>query len=172
MLSTGLCTMYLVSSPTYSPRTLTCTFASMYVRAIDSVGTICSFPRVRRNHSRGRSRSIARVVLLVGLLTVTTNEISSANSLLSKPSITYKEYTSQLLRSQFQYRCINALFEKESHWNPLAVNGDYAGIPQGGASQLRYINGYAQIRWALAYIAHRYGTMCSAWTHSRRWGWY
>jgi hypothetical protein len=180
--STGLCITYLGSCPTYSTRTLTWTFTSMLDRAIDMVGTICSFPRVRRNHSRGRSRSIARVVLLVGLLTVTTNEISVANEvryLHSKQVLNYKDYASKVLRSPYQYACIVALWDRESHWNPKAINGDYAGIPQGGASQLLKISGYKQVAWGIAYIAGRYGVdmvgvpnACGAWAHSNLKGWY
>ena len=33
-------------------------------------------------------------------------------------------------------------------------------------------NPATQIRWGLDYIRGRYGTPCSAWSHSQRTGWY
>jgi resuscitation-promoting factor RpfB len=75
-----------------------------------------------------------------------------------------------------QWTCLNALWTRESGWNPYAANrGSSArGIPQD-------INGWAdfapgnvpqQVAWGLGYIAQRYGTPCAAEDHEEQDGWY
>lgn len=80
-----------------------------------------------------------------------------------------------------EYRCLIALWEKESHWNPNAYNrrSGATGIPQAlpgnkmaSAGADWKTNPATQIRWGLGYIAGRYGTPCKAWGHSKAVGWY
>lgn len=80
-----------------------------------------------------------------------------------------------------QMSCLDNLWTKESHWNPLAENtssGAY-GIPQAlpGNKMASYgsdwkTNPVPQIKWGLKYIQDRYTTPCSAWGHSQRLNWY
>ena len=80
-----------------------------------------------------------------------------------------------------QFACLEKLFTKESGWNPSARNkssGAY-GIPQAlpgtkmaSAGSDWQTNAATQIRWGLSYIKGRYGTPCSAWSHSQSKGWY
>jgi hypothetical protein len=80
-----------------------------------------------------------------------------------------------------QFGCLDSLWERESHWNPLAENpssGAY-GIPQSlPGSKMATVaadwrtNPVTQIRWGLGYIADRYGSPCGAWGHSQGHGWY
>jgi hypothetical protein len=80
-----------------------------------------------------------------------------------------------------QMPCLDKLFTKESHWNPLAKNtssGAY-GIPQAlpgnkmaGFGADWQTNPVVQVKWGLSYIKNRYGTPCSAWSHSQSTGWY
>jgi hypothetical protein len=80
-----------------------------------------------------------------------------------------------------QMPCLDKLWTKESHWNPLAKNassGAY-GIPQAlpGDKMAGYgddwqTNPVPQVKWGLAYIKNRYGTPCDAWAHSQAKGWY
>jgi hypothetical protein len=80
-----------------------------------------------------------------------------------------------------QFGCLDKLFQRESGWNPRAMNpssGAY-GIPQSlPASKMASAgsdwrtNPATQIRWGLSYIAERYGTPCGAWAHSQSHGWY
>lgn len=80
-----------------------------------------------------------------------------------------------------QFRCLVALWQKESRWNPYAENpysGAY-GIPQSlpgnkmaSAGADWQTNPATQIRWGLGYIAGRYGDPCGAWGHSQSVGWY
>ena len=80
-----------------------------------------------------------------------------------------------------QFGCLNALWIRESGWSTHSYNsssGAY-GIPQAmpgskmatGGSNWR-TNPETQIRWGANYIRARYGTPCSAWSHSRWYGWY
>ncbi len=80
-----------------------------------------------------------------------------------------------------QMPCLDKLFTKESHWNPLAKNkssGAY-GIPQAlpGTKMASFgadweTNPVTQVKWGLSYIKNRYQTPCGAWAHSQSTGWY
>lgn len=83
--------------------------------------------------------------------------------------------------SDTEYRCLHALWMRESGWNHFAQNpssGAY-GIPQAlPASKMATAgadwatNPETQIRWGLGYIDARYGSPCAAWEHSERKNWY
>jgi hypothetical protein len=80
-----------------------------------------------------------------------------------------------------QFPCLDKLWKKESGWNHRASNpssGAY-GIPQslpgskmGSEGSDWRSNPATQIKWGLGYIKGRYGTPCSAWSHSQNVGWY
>ena len=80
-----------------------------------------------------------------------------------------------------QFPCLDKLWAKESGWNQYASNastGAY-GIPQAlPGDKMATVaddwrtNPATQIKWGLGYIEGRYGTPCSAWSHSESTGWY
>jgi len=80
-----------------------------------------------------------------------------------------------------QFPCLDKLWKKESGWNHRASNsssGAY-GIPQalpgskmGSEGSDWKTNPATQIEWGLGYIKGRYGSPCSAWSHSQNVGWY
>jgi uncharacterized protein YabE (DUF348 family) len=80
-----------------------------------------------------------------------------------------------------QWTCLDNLFQRESGWNPHAMNpssGAY-GIPQAlPGSKMGTVAGdwrtnpATQITWGLNYIASVYGTPCGAWGHSQATNWY
>lgn len=80
-----------------------------------------------------------------------------------------------------QFSCLDALWTRESGWNPRATNpssGAY-GIPQAlpGSKMSAYgadwrTNPVTQIEWGLAYIDGRYGSPCGAWNAFQSKGWY
>lgn len=83
--------------------------------------------------------------------------------------------------SEYDYECLVKLWNRESSWNPYAVNkkSGACGIPQSlPCKKMRsfgkdYKTNYkTQIRWGLNYIKNRYGTPANAWNHSQRKGWY
>jgi hypothetical protein len=90
-----------------------------------------------------------------------------------KTYVTHKQYAFYLLDWNVeQYKCLAALYGKESAWNPEAVNGSHHGIPQGRSQYLSTLNGYEQVQWGIDYIGHRYGEPCIAWQHFKDKGWH
>lgn len=80
-----------------------------------------------------------------------------------------------------QFGCLESLWDRESHWNPLAHNPSSGahGIPQAlpgskmaSAGPDWESNPVTQITWGLGYIQDRYGSPCGAWAHSQSHGWY
>jgi murein DD-endopeptidase MepM/ murein hydrolase activator NlpD len=80
-----------------------------------------------------------------------------------------------------QWPALNALWEKESGWNPRADNPTSSayGIPQAlpgskmaSAGRDWRTNAATQIRWGLGYIRDIYGRPTNAWAHSQSHNWY
>jgi hypothetical protein len=79
-----------------------------------------------------------------------------------------------------QFGCLQALWNRESGWNPTASNPDGAyGIPQAlpglkmaSAGADWQTDAATQIRWGLGYIKSTYGSPCAAWSHEEATGWY
>ena len=83
--------------------------------------------------------------------------------------------------SSDQFSCLDSLWTKESGWDPYADNPTSSayGIPQSlpgekmaSAGADWATNPATQIRWGLGYIQDRYGSPCSAWSHSQAVNWY
>ncbi len=93
----------------------------------------------------------------------------------SKPVqyVSHKEYALHLLGYNYkEFRCLDKLYTKESNWRPEAKNGSHYGIPQGRSQYLSRVDGYAQVRWGLDYISHRYQEPCNAWSHWLKYSWH
>ena len=80
-----------------------------------------------------------------------------------------------------QFSCLDSLWTKESGWRVDADNPSSSayGIPQAlpGSKMSSFgadwaTNPVTQIRWGLDYIADRYGSPCSAWSHSQAYNFY
>ena len=91
-----------------------------------------------------------------------------------------KEYAASLVAAD-QWGCLEALFQRESGWNPAAMNKSSGafGIPQAlpgskmaSAGEDWQTNPLTQVRWGVSYINARYGSPCGAWAHSESHGWY
>lgn len=83
--------------------------------------------------------------------------------------------------SDYDWECLVKLWNRESGWNPNAVNkrSRACGIPQSLPCSKMAVEGTdyktnyrTQIRWGLKYIANRYGSPSGAWSHSQWRGWY
>ena len=84
-------------------------------------------------------------------------------------------------RDRFQFRFLNWLWARESHWNVYAshpYSGGY-GIPQAvpgwkmsSAGANWRTSARTQIIWGLRYIKARYGSPLAAWNHECAYGWY
>ncbi len=90
----------------------------------------------------------------------------------AKDPMNYKLHAYNQLLDWKQFECILKLYEKESNWNPKAVNGSHHGIPQGRSTWLKTASPYEQIEWGVRYIEHRYGSPCRAWQHFKAKGWH
>jgi hypothetical protein len=83
----------------------------------------------------------------------------------AKDPMNYKLYAHNQLQDWEQFLCLVELYEKESNWRPNARNGSHYGIPQGRSTYLAKVGYKKQIRWGLAYIENRYGSVCQALKH-------
>lgn len=92
-----------------------------------------------------------------------------------------RDYAKELLTSE-QYKCLDYLATKESHWNPKSKEHSTKAFGIGQLlpstwDSLNYKqtkNANAQILAMLVYIARHYGSsgVCGASGHSRTYGWY
>ena len=90
-----------------------------------------------------------------------------------------------------QFQCLNRLWYKESRWEfqaqnnsfspssaPTPANQAYGIVQSGPGSKMSSAgadwetNAATQIAWGLGYIGARYGSPCSAWSHSTSHNWY
>ena len=78
------------------------------------------------------------------------------------------------------YDCINAIWTRESNWNPRAGSptGAY-GIPQAfpGSKMATFGSNWrtsplTQVKWGLWYVTNKYGSACDAWEFWQANGWY
>jgi hypothetical protein len=86
--------------------------------------------------------------------------------------IVYQSFAHLLVKDNKQMVCLIKLYYEESRWNPRAVNNGHYGIPQGKSKWLATANPYEQIEWGVAYNRARYGNMCDAYKHWRRFNWH
>ena len=96
-----------------------------------------------------------------------------------------QDYARKLVLAQWgkpsEFGCLRTMWERESHWNPLANNkrSGAFGIAQfmpstWGNYKLPYKPKSAgvQITGGLRYITKRYGSPCAAWKFWQRHNWY
>ena len=138
---------------------------------LDSIGTMS-----RQSPSGAQPaplKRIARGVLACIGIALCTMPSAGSTSAIQKEYISYKQYAFYLLDWNVeQYKCLAALYGRESAWQPDARNGSHYGIPQGRSTYLGTLNGYEQVQWGLDYIGHRYGEPCIAWQHFKDKGWH
>lgn len=95
-----------------------------------------------------------------------------------------QSYTYSLVKSygwsEYDWECLVKLWNRESSWNPNAVNKKSGACGLGQAYPCSKAtkgtdyrtNWKTQVRWGLNYIKKRYGSPSEAWSHSQRIGWY
>ena len=84
----------------------------------------------------------------------------------------YKLYAHSRLINWKQTHCFIAIINKESRWNPYAVNGSHYGLGQMRSQHYRTLDPYRQMDSTINYIKHRYGSMCNAWAFHQKKGYY
>lgn len=131
-----------------------------------------------------RALSIVAASLALGVLPIRLGEIEVASDAAVRVGVvepvadvdprTYVR--DRASRSGFtgrQWRCLDALVNRESRWNPKADNPTSSAY--GLFQQLRLdprSDLAKQTRLGLKYIAHRYGTPCRAYAHAVEQGWF
>jgi len=119
--------------------------------------------------------------------TVFSNEIAmvSAMSLAieaAREPIGAKRFAKEMMANEYgwdeeDYKCLNRLWTKESHWNYQARNprSGAHGIAQAlPATKMEKVgtdwrtNPITQIQWGLLYISERYDSPCAAWNKWRK----
>ena len=142
---------------------------STYVNGFDTHGTLTT-QSLSKAH-RDPLRRVGRGVLVA--IGIALCIMPDAGGSIPKQYTDYKTYAFYLLDWNVkEHKCLVKLYGKESAWNPAAVNGSHYGIPQGKSEWLKDQDGYAQVRWGLDYIGHRYGEPCIALDHFKRKGWH
>ncbi len=85
----------------------------------------------------------------------------------------YKQYILITLNDIDETHCLIELYSKEnSKWDYKARNGSHVGIPQGRSQYLARVDGTKQIDWGIKYNLNRYGSMCGALSHFKKWNWH
>jgi len=156
---------------------LTSTYSSNDPEHQDKASTLTqqSLSKAHREPLRGVARG---VLVAIGVALCFMPNAGSAQDMQPKQYVTYKEYALHLLHYDYkQMKCLGKLYGKESAWNPKAVGNlsgtqRVYGIPQGKSEWLKDQDGYAQVRWGLSYIEHRYSTPCNALDHWKAHNWH
>jgi len=142
-----------------------------YINVLDSSGTLTQ-QSLSKAHPAPLKRMARGVLAGIGIALCFMPDAGSTSAI-QKEYISYKQYAFYLLDWNVeQYKCLAALYGKESAWQPDARNGSHYGIPQGRSTYLSTLNGYDQVQWGLDYIGHRYGEPCIAWQHFKDKGWH
>ena len=124
-----------------------------------------------RHLAQAAARIACAVVSVLGILF-----ISAANAVAPihdgiQIQQTPKMYAKAVLPLD-EYKCLAILYGKESAWNERANNGPHWGIPQGRSIYLKTASGIDQVKWGIRYNENRYGSMCDALQHFKRWNWH
>jgi hypothetical protein len=94
------------------------------------------------------------------------------------PRIDLKALAGEMVQTAWnagEIGAFNELIQKESGWNPHAVNptSGACGLPQAlPCSKIKDRSPEGQIRWAIQYIQNRYGTPTKALEFHREHNWY
>ena len=112
------------------------------------------------------AQSISLRGSLTGVLCVLLLHVTSAEKSWSNTTVDYyKLHAHSLVVDAREYRCLEALWTKESNWNPKSKNKKSSafGIPQ--LLKMKTTDPYEQINLGLVYIKSRYSTPCNAWAY-------
>jgi hypothetical protein len=107
----------------------------------------------------------------MALVSAVSRQVELARTALGAKKVAKSILLNEYGFSEKEYKCLNSLWTKESHWNYKARNARSGahGIAQAlPASKMNVVstdwrtNPVTQIRWGLRYISIRYETPCKA----------
>ena len=141
------------------------------MKILDKHGTLRLW-RCLISEQRLRARAVGRALLLAVLLTISL--FTDTASALDKKELQmrYRMYALDKIKDWHEFSCLNALWNRESNWNPQAHNGSHYGIPQGKSVWLKSATPSQQINWGIKYIKNRYDNACNANDFSMNKGYY
>ena len=117
----------------------------------------------------------------LALVSSVSRQVELARSPLGAKKVAKSILLNEYGFSEKEYKCLNSLWTKESHWNYKARNKNSGahGIAQAlPASKMNVVstdwrtNPVTQIRWGLRYISIRYETPCKALAKHKRSNYY
>ena len=117
----------------------------------------------------------------LALVSSVSRQVELARSPLGAKKVAKSILLNEYGFSEKEYKCLNRLWTKESHWNYKARNKSSGahGIAQAlPASKMNVVstdwrtNPVTQIRWGLRYISIRYETPCKALAKHKRSNYY
>ena len=150
----------------FTKRRLTCGFT----KRLDICGTLSEFSRGAETRARilasGRSLFITIIIALNLCFTATAGAVEK------EQQQKYRMYALGKIGDWHEFTCLNALWNRESNWNPKAKNGSHYGIPQGNSVWLKTATPKQQIDWGIKYIRNRFKDACKANNHSLAKGYY
>jgi hypothetical protein len=107
----------------------------------------------------------------LALVSTVSRQVEMARTSLGAKKVAKSILLNEYGFSEKEYKCLNSLWNKESHWNYKAHNARSGahGIAQAlPATKMNVVstdwrtNPVTQIRWGLRYISIRYETPCKA----------
>ena len=122
------------------------------------------------------SASLASQMAEMALVADISQQVEVAREMMGAKKVAKAIMNTEYEWGDDQYKCLNRLWTKESHWNYKAHN--YRSGAHGIAQALPAVkmevissdwrtNPVTQIRWGLRYIDIRYDTPCDAWSKWR-----
>jgi hypothetical protein len=139
---------------------------------LDQGGTLTA-RAPQRAHCEPLKRRARGVAFVIGISLSIPMQVADGGSI---DAIQPKDYI-RVHYSSKEALCLIKLYGKESAFNPKAIGNEDGikkayGIPQLKNEIIKDLSANKQIDYGMKYIAHRYGTPCNAWAHSKRKGWY
>lgn len=116
--------------------------------------------------------SSLRRLAVVGILCLLVGLQSTQYANAASRSDYFKLYAHSRIIDSKQYECFTKIIFKESRWNPQAKNGSHYGLGQMRSKWYRDLDPYRQIDESIRYITNRYHSMCNAWSHHKKKGFY
>ena len=71
-----------------------------------------------------------------------------------------------------EFKCLDYIVTRESHWNPKANNPHSSAYGLGQLLNEKSKDAFEQVLHLVAYGRYRYGTMCNGAIHHKKHGWW
>lgn len=148
--------------------------------------------RILHRTEQGEEIKFTRLVLIIAFVVGLNGGIGAqaamapikSQVLYMSPKAFAKIQVMNQWNSQKEFKCLEQMWERESHWNPLAhnsipvyqiKNGKRIALHAFGIAQMlgeKSKNPATQIQRGIKYIRYRYQTACNALVFHNQRGWY